>query len=801
MYYFIASTDRTADVIDNTLNIDDNIRESPNALSITLKGDQPSQWDEIRAFDGFPIVEAGADYVVLDMEYRANMNGLFRVGDEFYVALNEADEEYGVIAELIDDAYLLRVKMTDPFQNIPSVGSKAGKLRFAGNVIDLGDENLTLLKNVQHSITAIDYTRLFDKELINDTFSERDSRYIVNSFCNTFINYNAEIDAMDYLTNGDIQAKWLEGGDGNNPTVDLLDYREGVSSGVFSWTFNTGVATFEDTIFANDIAVFMGTQSGQPTKGVKGFWYKTEDYTVVTNIIVRIGSSNANYIEFVIEPTSNGWVFVDLKAADGAMTGNPDWSAMDYLHITINQTASSSIKFDGFRILENQFFRHYPFVEISPVFNDFRINRVKPTEVMQRLADELAWYWYIDYKRYIHLFPKGENSAPFDIDEESDNFDGLRITYDSSRLVNRQVVMGAEETSESVYSEVKEGDAVQREWITKNNFKNLYVGVDDGTITDLMEVGTTTTTVVATGHGLLVGDYIVNRTQSNAVRRVNSVLNANSFTIDEVIGQASGNTFSKFLAMNVGVEGLNSDTGNNYMSNFEEKSIRAAENEPTLQPGHFVLFRYNEVIPILVQRTEGISVQNMKSVLGHTNGIFDGQPIIDRTIKTRPEANNLAKAHLQKYSNLIISAEFSTYIDGLKAGQVIHIKDTTSSERNIDQDFLIQSVRITEVAWGVYNFKVMASSTLYGMLELLIQLLRQQRKIDVDQDAVINNIEDVPEVIYVTDSVTVDVPVDGEDIHTESIAVDDEVTIKVFEPPYKWGLDPDMGYWNLAQWG
>lgn len=660
--------------------------------------------------------------------------------------------------------------------------------------------NLGRLENIQFSITAIDYTRVFDKELINDTFSERDSRYIINSFCNNFINFNSEIDPMDYLTNGAIQAKWIESGDGNNPTVDLVDFQEGDASGSFSWTYNTGVAGFEDTLFASDLSVFSGVNSGQPTKGVKAFWYKTLDYTVVTSIVIRIGSDAANYLQFTINPINNNWTFVALEMEDAAMTGNPDWTAMDYLKVTINQTGSSAIKFDGFRILEKEFFRHYPYVETSADFNDFRINRVKPTEVMQRFADELAWYWYVDYRRYIHLFPKTENIAPFNLDETSDNFDNLAITFDTSRLVNRQVVMGAEETSEYVYSEVKAGDAVQREWITKNNFKNLYVAVDDNTSTDLMEGGTTTTTVVATAHGLLAGDYIVNRTQANAVRKILSIINANSFTIDEVLGQGSGNTFSKFIEKDVGVEGLASDAGNNYMSNFQEKSIRSAELEPTLQVGEFVLFRYNEVIPILVQRKEATSILNMKNILGHTNGIFDGQPIIDRTIKTRPEANNLAKAQLQKFSNMIITADFTTYIHGLQSGQLIHIKDTTTSNRNIDQSFLIQSVIISQVAWGVFSYKVTASSLLYGMLELLIQILKQGRKIDVDQDAVINNIEDVNEEILITDSVIAQTPVPGDKYSQENIEVNDDVVVKVFEPPFKWGADADMGYWNLASW-
>lgn len=120
--------------------------------------------------------------------------------------------------------------------------------------------------------------------------------------------------------------------------------------------------------------------------------------------------------------------------------GTPVWTAVDYTAIVITETATSSINIDGIRILENSFFRHYPYVEESVAFDDFKINRTKPTEVMQRLADNLAWYWYVDYDKYIHLFPETTIVAPITINETSNNFDDLKITYDTSRLINRQVV-------------------------------------------------------------------------------------------------------------------------------------------------------------------------------------------------------------------------------------------------------------------------------------------------------------------------------------------------------------------------
>ncbi len=226
----------------------------------------------------------------------------------------------------------------------------------------------------------------------------------------------------------------------------------------------------------------------------------------------------------------------------------------------------------------------------------------------------------------------------------------------------------------------------------KNKFKNLVVKLNDGSSTDVTETSTTTTTINATAHGLVVGDYIVNRTRLNAVREVLTVPTANQFTVAAITGQVSGDTFSHFVSKLVGVEGIDVEASFNYMSNFEQKSIRNSSTETTIIAGYFLLFTYNEVVPILVQRTDNVSVANMKSILGYTNGIFDGQPITDQTISSLSEAQKTAEAVINKYSNVIITATFTTQQEGLESGQLIHITDTTSSERNIDQDFLIQTI-------------------------------------------------------------------------------------------------------------
>lgn len=766
MYIFINGVDRTQYVINKSINKVGSMQERIRKLSFRYFGVKPADYDIVRAFTGWPIYASTSTTVTLDTFNLCD--DLFRVGDRFYVAIGLSDEEYKTITgfSYVDGRPVITVA---GWTSTPAVGELAGKREFEGTVIDQSSRNIVTLENQEQTITALSYEKIFDKKAVNDVYEDATPRYIINDFCNTFINYNTVLDAMDYADNASIQAVWTESSDGGNPIL-ASTYQEGSAAGRFPWTFSGGTAIFTGAISSKNLLNFTGVSTGQPTKGVLGFWAKGTG-----TVAVRLGSGASDYLSFSFTPSTE-WVFYDFPLATASMTGTPDWTATDYIQVRVTETVNGTLDVDGFRILETQFFRHYPYIQDAPEFENFRVARVKPMEVMQRIADELGWFWKVDDDRHIHLFPQSTETAPIEVTGSSDNFSDLDITYDISRLINRQQVEGGDETSETYYSQLVEGDGFTREWILKNKFKGLIVRLDDNTSTDTMEATTTTTTVKATAHGLAVGDFIVNRTRSEA-RKVLTVPDVDTFTVDAVASQASGDTFSKGVDQLVGVEGLNEDAGYDFMSNFNEKSIRNAESQATLEAGQYLTFKYYQVFPIIVSRQNNSSIAAAKTMLGYTDGIFDGQAQINRSLKTRSEANAFARAIVDKYSNVIISAKFKTYKHGLTAGQQIRVADT-SGRRNIDKYFVIQSITQTQLEWGVYRYDVTCSSLLYGMLELLQQLLRQQRKINVDEDQIINNVQD----------------------NEENVEIDEDYAILVRDNEFKWGVDADEGRWELSAW-
>ncbi len=79
--------------------------------------------------------------------------------------------------------------------------------------MDIQDRNNVVLQNVQFDVKALDYTRIFDKKLLNDTYTDRDARYIINDFCNVSVNRNQALDQFDYANTTALRVAWIEGGD------------------------------------------------------------------------------------------------------------------------------------------------------------------------------------------------------------------------------------------------------------------------------------------------------------------------------------------------------------------------------------------------------------------------------------------------------------------------------------------------------------------------------------------------------------------------------------------------------------
>lgn len=802
LFFYVNSSNRTDDVVGNTLRVTNQIQQRTDSCQFKIfNGTKPTENQDIKIYDGAIVASHAGTTIVLSDSYQTGVQA-FRPGQAIWLKIGDTAMEKAEVATYTENTRTI-VLAASPAVSM-SAGDKIGELIFGGIVARVSDENLGILQNIEYTITGVDYTKIFDKKNINDTWADVDSRYIINDFVNSTVNYNSTLDNISYANNTAIQAEWIEAGDGNNPTVDTSDFMEGTASGIFSWTFAGGTANWAGTPVSKDISELVGVSSGTPTKGRLMGWFKTSSQANITSLKIRVGSSATDYAELTITlSTSTDWQYHEVKFISATIVGTPNWTAIDYADLVIVETASGTILWNGLRVnAEGSYTLHN--VESTPIFNDLRSPQLKPTAFINQIAKAWEYIWYIDYEKDIHFKDKENDAAPFEITNTSNNFTNLTIEADVSNVGNRVIVRGGETISTAIYSEVKEGNNGQREWLMKNKFSGLTITIDDNTSTDTTEAGTNTTTINATAHGLVTGDFIINRTRSNAVREITKITN-DQFTVEAVTSQTNGDTFSKFaISKTTGIEGLVDETTVDYVYNSNEKSVRAAINTTTLSTGTFIKFSYYERTPIQVQYTDPAS-SNALRTLGIGDGIFDLDPITDRNITDLSTALSIASAKVNEFSNAIITGTFQTEQKGLKAGQILHIEESIS--RSINEYYVIQTVAKKQREGRFkdnFVFEVSFGTTLFGWIEFMQKLLRIKDSIELNVDDIVETyITSFEEEQYSSiDVATIGGPhpVRGDEIEQ----FDETNTTTVTTPPWQWETSSGQTLptrWGLFEWG
>ena len=748
---YINGADRTQDYERNTLTIKEALnRRSNNASFSILSGTKPAGNQICKIYQGAIVTGvSGADITFSD-SYELNYN-TFRAGQTLFIRIGETDQFKGVVDSYNEATRTVTLTATPSVTINP--GDKVGELIFGGVISRVTDSNLHSLTNLVWDVTVSGYERLFDKKLVSDTWAEVDSRYIINDYVNTTVNYNRTFDNLSYEDNTAIQAVWNEASDGNNPTVDDADYLEAVSSGVFGWTNSSGTATWAATVSGRDISLFTGVASGAPTKGSLMLWLKSSSVSSITSVKVRIGSSATDYAEVTLTLRSTtDWQYLNADLDTASITGTPDWTNTDYLQIRITETATGSVKLNGLRVNAINSFTLFN-IKPTTTLETYRSPQVRPSQIIDTLSKAFEFIWYIDYEQDVHFKDKEIQTCFYDVNDNSDNFFDLQSEVDQSQLGNRIIIEGGQKTSDSIYKQAVQGNNAVREWIMKSKFKNLAIYLDNNTSTDTMEGGTNTTTVVATAHGLSNGDWIVNRTRGAARQIV--YVDPNTFTIEAIAGQTDGDTFSKFATqVTVGVEGINDESLFDYMSNFNEKSIRASSQTDTLTDTDYLLFVYNEVLQISIQYTDSPTVNALKAI-GLGDGVFDLDKITDSNITDTVTAITLAQAKTAEFANPVITGSFVTNFHGFKVGDLLTVNET---ERALAGDYVIQKInkKQRQGEFGDhFDYNIEFGTTLYGVIEFYQKLLQQNNNIEVDPDAIVETFVTTQEALELTETNTI----------------------------------------------
>lgn len=88
-------------------------------------------------------------------------------------------------------------------------------------------------------------------------------------------------------------------------------------------------------------------------------------------------------------------------------------------------------------------------VGLSTTISELKFNYMQPSQALRKITDNTGYNWYIDYFKKLFYFPNNQNTAPFSIDDTTDNkVTNLLLTQDNSQLRNRVYVRGSTRLSD-----------------------------------------------------------------------------------------------------------------------------------------------------------------------------------------------------------------------------------------------------------------------------------------------------------------------------------------------------------------
>lgn len=96
-------------------------------------------------------------------------------------------------------------------------------------------------------------------------------------------------------------------------------------------------------------------------------------------------------------------------------------------------------------------------VSYNPLIKTIAFNGISVSECLEKLADLLNAYWYVDYDKDIHFFEKNAEPSPYNLTDTSANyiFDSLTIKDDLTKLKNKVTIRGGLALSETAKTEVR----------------------------------------------------------------------------------------------------------------------------------------------------------------------------------------------------------------------------------------------------------------------------------------------------------------------------------------------------------
>lgn len=304
-------------------------------------------------------------------------------------------------------------------------------------------------------------------------------------------------------------------------------------------------------------------------------------------------------------------------------------------------------------------------VATGPTIKEVSFNYIRPSEAITQLCTMTKYDWYVDYNKDIHFFAYETRPAPFTIND----------TVLATKVDNFQLTPDFTQVRNRVY--------VRGGYYLSDTFREFFA--PDGR-----------TRIWPLAH------------KPHAV---------SSILLTHYYGGQDSYTSA--------VDYINADDGTfDFFWNYEEKYFRCANDFPTPAEGDLIDIDYQYEIPILVCADNYASQIAIAAVEGGT-GVYE-HIIVDDSIMSKEMAHDRARVEVNTFGDALVTGSFTTYEHGFKSGQYITV--ACSGYESYVGNYQIQRVLIRLLAPDVIQYQVTFASTLYELKDLLLNMLKNNKK-------------------------------------------------------------------------
>lgn len=462
--------DVTENLWKDTLKITEQLNNRVNTCSFRMDQLKISEGQSIEFFEYLSLTSQTNSWTaILNYDQDFEFSDKFRSGDEILINIKESDQIIVTIDSINHTAKTITLTA-----NVAANVLKWAKIWrkiFWGTTMKNPEEEIWCSGTFSYRVSVSDYSEAINRENVVDTFEDQYIREIVSRIVYRFTSedFNEDLDLFESAWVHSWTARPM-----SDEWTDKIQWNYSQSTGIL-WVW---VAKWTKTITSVDIS------SADHFKQ----WFKIGAWegSKISDFKFRIWQNSSNYYEmsssWVWSENEGTWWMFSFMLNRSTETWIPNLTAVTWIELEMTSIATVSL----WSILFDHLFAVWNWFTLNNVkrgfskFSDIRSQYKKLTVLLEDLAKLQGDFWYIDYSKDIHLFSNTGNTAPFSLDDSSENFGQLKISADISKLKNRQTVRGWQAPSEALYVQESIVDWVEESWRLDYPPKTLRIYTDTG---------------------------------------------------------------------------------------------------------------------------------------------------------------------------------------------------------------------------------------------------------------------------------------------------------------------------------